>query len=68
MKREVKINSWFDQDDTRTGELNDGPLIVETDTYVPFKRQIQDILDAGQQKLDGIRIRNAQERARELLE
>lgn len=67
MKRDVKFNTHFDQDDTRKGETNTGPTIVETDTYVPFKRQIEDIIDAGARKIEQIRKRNLEERAQMLL-
>lgn len=65
--RDVKHNRWFDKNETREGEYNDGPELVETDTYVPFKRQIADVMLAGKNRLDMIRQRNAAEAAQALL-
>lgn len=54
--------SWYRRERNEDGtpldhEVNDGPEIVETDTYVPFKEQIAQIEAAGEMRLQLLRDR-----------
>ena len=53
------IQTWWKKVplEQRPGEINDGPEIVETDTYVPFKEQIAQIQAAGEMRVELLRAR-----------